>query len=79
MKTLASRGVILGADRPAYASKMQRVAVRLLSVSAKRVSSVYVDVANKSNRSLLYDNHATARKSDQKRQGLLDNESWQLQ
>lgn len=38
------------------------VALRLLSVSVKRVSSVYVDAANKSNRSLLYDNHATARK-----------------
>ena len=37
-------------------------AVRLLSVSVKRVSSVYADAANKSNRSLLYDNHATARK-----------------
>ena len=37
-------------------------AVRLLSVSVKIVSSVYADAANKSNGSLLYDNHATARK-----------------
>ena len=32
-------------------------AVCLLSVSVRRVSNVYADAADKSNRSLLYDNH----------------------
>jgi len=33
------------------------IAVRLRSVSVKRVSNVYAGAANKSNRSLLYHNH----------------------
>ena len=53
-------------------------AVRLLSVSVKRVSSVYADAANQTVPCFTTTMQQRG-KSDQKRQGLLDNESWQLQ